>query len=529
SAKEKGTIKKGDRDKRVIQMKKDLEKLGFKVPGNGTSLFGTKTEKKIKEFQKYYGLNVTGTFDNATDKMLTKQSSSPLQKGNKHKDTKKLKKDLKKLGLEVPGNGTSLYGTKTEAKVKKFQKREKLKTNGIADSITLQTIKDLLNAPLSNGMRREDVKALKKDLEKLGFKVPGNGTNLYGTKTEKKVKEFQKYYGIEITGKVNKSTRNKLDAQIKTPLQKGKRHQDTKKLKKDLQKLGFKVPGNGTNLYGTKTETKVKALQKHYSLISNGIADEITLNKIKSVLKTTLQNGKKHKDTKKLKVDLAKIGYAVPGNGTTLYGTKTTAKVKSFQKNNKLPVSGIADEVTLKKIATLVKQQSKKKVVYLDAGHGGTDPGASGHGLKEKDLVLDIAKRTQDKLKAAGFTVIMSRTTDKTVKLDERTKEANDLKADIFVSIHANSFNSTASGIETWKMSQGPKAKESNTLASNLQNEIIKKTKAKDRGVKDGNLHVNRESKMPSSLVEVGFIDNKSEVNNLKKASYKNKLATGIT
>src|SRR5699024_11519559 len=128
--------------------------------------------------------------------------------------------------------------------------------------------------------------------------------------------------------------------------------------------------------------------------------------------------------------------------GTTLYGAKTTASVKSFQKDNKLPVSGIADEVTLKKIATLVKK-AKKKVVYLDAGHGGTDPGASGHGLKEKDLVLDIAKRTRDKLKAAGFTVIMSRSTDKTVKLDERTKEANDLKADIFVSIHAKDRKST--------------------------------------------------------------------------------------
>lgn len=458
SAKEKGTIKKGDRDKRVIKMKKDLEKLGFKVPGNGTSLFGTKTESKIKEFQKYYGLDVTGTFDNSTEKVLNKQSTSPLQKGKKHKDTKKLKKDLKKLGFKVPGNGTTLYGAKTKAKVKSLQKYYKLKVNGIADEVTLNKIKSILNSPL----------------------------------------------------------------------QKGEKHKDTKKLKKDLKKLGFKVPGNGTTLYGTKTETKVKALQKHYSLIINGIADEITLNKIKSVLKTPLQNGKKHKDTKKLKVDLAKIGYAVPGNGTTLYGTKTTASVKSFQKDNKLPVSGIADEVTLKKIATIVKQ-AKKKVIYLDAGHGGTDPGASGHGLKEKDLVLDIAKRTRDKLKAAGFTVIMSRSTDKTVKLDERTKEANDVKADIFVSIHANSFNGTASGIETWKMSQGPKAKESNTLASYLQNEIIKKTKGKDRGVKDGNLHVNRESKMPSSLVEVGFIDNKSEVNNLKKASYKNKIATGIT
>src|SRR5699024_6765639 len=259
SAKEKGTIKKGDRDKRVIQMKKDLEKLGFKVPGNGTSLFGTKTESKIKEFQKYYRLDVTRTFDNATEKILNKQSTSPLQKGKKHKDTKKLKKDLKKLGLEVPGNGTSLFGTKTEANVKKFQKREKLKINGIADTITLQTIKDLLSAPLSNGMRREDVKSLKKDLEKLGFKVPGNGTNLYGTQTEKKVKEFQKYYGVEITGIVNKSTKDKLDAQIKSPLQKGKKHKDTKKLKKDLKKLGFKVPGNGTTLYGAKTKAKVKS------------------------------------------------------------------------------------------------------------------------------------------------------------------------------------------------------------------------------------------------------------------------------
>src|SRR5699024_6034801 len=217
------------------------------------------------------GLNVTGTFDNATDKMLTKQSSSPLQKGNKHKDTKKLKKDLKKLGLEVPGNGTSLYGTKTEAKVKKFQKREKLKTNGIADSITLQTIKDLLNAPLSNGMRREDVKALKKDLEKLGFKVPGNGTNLYGTKTEKKVKEFQKYKGIDTTRKVNKSKRNKLNKKIESPSQRVKRRQEKKKRIKILQKLAFKVPGIGTNLSSTKTETQVKALEMHYSLMSNVI------------------------------------------------------------------------------------------------------------------------------------------------------------------------------------------------------------------------------------------------------------------
>src|SRR5699024_3730125 len=151
--------------------------------------------------------------------------------------------------------------------------------------------------PLQKGKRHQDTKKLKKDLQKLGFKVPGNGTNLYGTKTETKVKALQKHYSLISNGIADEITLNKIKSVLKTPLQNGKKHKDTKKLKKDLQKLGFKVPGNGTNLYGTKTETKVKALQKHYSLISNGIADEITLNKIKSVLKTPLQNGKKHKDT----------------------------------------------------------------------------------------------------------------------------------------------------------------------------------------------------------------------------------------
>src|SRR5699024_5790477 len=165
-----------------------------------------------------------------------------------------------------------------------LQKDHKLVVNGIADEVTLDKINHL-NTPLKKGMRHADVKALKKDLAKLGFKVPGNGTNLYGTKTEKKVKELQKYYGIKQTGTVNNQTKKTIDTNVNSPLQKGKRHKDTKKLKKDLKKIGYTVPGNGTNLYGTKTANKIKELQKDYKLVVNGIADEVTLERIAKLTK----------------------------------------------------------------------------------------------------------------------------------------------------------------------------------------------------------------------------------------------------
>src|SRR5699024_1454050 len=144
----------------------------------------------------------------------------------------------------------------------------------------------------------------------------------------------------------------------------------------------------------------------------------------------------------------------------------------------------------------------------------------------EKDLTLDITNRVKKLLEDNGFIVKMSRTSDKTTKLEERTNAANKSGADIFVSIHINSGGGT--GIETWNMRIGSKPKESNILAHSLEDEMIKETKERDRGVKDGNLHVNRESEMPSSLVEIGFIDTKSDADKLKENSFKQKVAKGI-
>src|SRR5699024_12001782 len=177
--------------------------------------------------------------------------ATPLQNRKRHKDTQKLKKDLEFLGFPVPGSGTTLYGTSTEDKVKKFQNKYNLVVNGFADEITLAKINELKEAPLENGVRREDVKTLKKNLEKLGFPVPGNGTNLYGKSTEAKVIEFQKYYGLSQTGTVNDATNKKIREIFDSPFQKGKRHKDTQQLKLDLERDGLAVPCKVTTINST--------------------------------------------------------------------------------------------------------------------------------------------------------------------------------------------------------------------------------------------------------------------------------------
>src|SRR5699024_6674867 len=176
-----------------------------------------------------------------------------------------------------PGNGTTLYGKETAKKVRAFQSHYGLTESGIADEITLAKIQELLEAPLSNGVYREDVKTLKSNLDTLGFPAPGKGTTLFGPNTEKKGKEFQKYYGLEVTGIADDKTLEKMEELLSSPLQKGNRDKATVQVKKDLAVLGFAVPGRGTNFYGKETAKKVREFQSYYNLNVNGIADAITV------------------------------------------------------------------------------------------------------------------------------------------------------------------------------------------------------------------------------------------------------------
>lgn len=394
-------LKYGVRHEDVVQLKKDLATLGFPVPGNGTTYYGAGTKGQVQQFQAYYGLPVDGIAGESTLEKVKSILSTPLQNGNRHNDTIQLKKDLAAIGFPVPGNGTSLYGSDTEKKVREFQVAHGLVENGIADEVTLAKIQDLQSPDLKRGIRHPDVIVLKEDLAKVGFPVPGNGTNYFGVDTEKMVKSFQSYYGLNNSGVADSNTLNKLDEVVNSPFQSGKRHPQTPKLKENLSVLGFPVPGDGTTYYGSGTEKKVKEFQRHHDLVVNGIADEVTLAKINSLLPQSnvlLRNGDRRPEVVILKQNLAKIGFPVPGNGTQLFGNDTEATVKDFQRYFGLGADGIVGPQSYAKITEVLTSPFQEGVSHSDTVQLKKDLAALGYAVPGNGTAL-YGKKTAEKIK----------------------------------------------------------------------------------------------------------------------------------
>ncbi len=224
-------------------------------------------------------------------------------------------------------------------------------------------------------------------------------------------------------------------------------------------------------------------------------------------------------------------------------------------------------------VALPTRQTSRIRMIVIDPGHGGKDPGAIGPtGLKEKDVTLAIAKRLKKTLeKRMKCRVAMTRNDDRFMELDERTVIANSLKADMFISIHVNAHkNSRARGVETYFLSPArskdelataarenmislhsddevendlayimsdlantSKLNESAQLAGSVQHSTIKNMRRsylgiKDKGVRQAMFYVLWRATMPSVLVETGFITNAKEESRLRKKAYINKMADAI-
>lgn len=218
-------------------------------------------------------------------------------------------------------------------------------------------------------------------------------------------------------------------------------------------------------------------------------------------------------------------------------------------------------------------QDLLKKVIVLDPGHGGHDPGAIGPtGLYEKDVVLDIARKVRDIIlkNYPNYEIVMTRNEDIFIPLNERAAIANRVNADLFLSIHANAdFKGYARGIETFilnwtddeesmrvaarenaislaqmkraqselglilaSLEREAKRDESIKLASYIQSSFLEKIPFFDtqynRGVKQALFYVLVGAKMPSALVEVGFISNPDEERLLKEESHRERLANAI-
>ena len=182
----------------------------------------------------------------------------------------------------------------------------------------------------------------------------------------------------------------------------------------------------------------------------------------------------------------------------------------------------------------------KGKVIAIDPGHGGNDAGAIGPtGVMEKTVTLNVALELEKLLKAEGATVVMTRRTDKTVspngakasaieELQARCDVANAAKADIFISIHADSFtNSTARGTTGYYYgeTEGPM---SIRLADCIRKGLCEQIKTPSRGTKPCNFYVVRNTDMAATLIELAFISNPEEESLLSSAEGVLKCAQGI-
>lgn len=220
----------------------------------------------------------------------------------------------------------------------------------------------------------------------------------------------------------------------------------------------------------------------------------------------------------------------------------------------------------------LQNEDKSKKVVVIDPGHGGEDPGAIGkYSSKEKDINLSISKLVKEKLTNAGYKVLLTREDDIFIPLVKRTQFANDNKADIFISIHCNASEKptgTDHGVEVyflsekatdpesiateklenevvikyekpteelnklqkilWSMIVTEYMNESSKLCSCIGTEVATHTGQNYRGVKQAGFYVLRGAQMPAVLVEVGFISHPNEELKLTRKDFQELIADGI-
>ncbi|MEO4054143.1 N-acetylmuramoyl-L-alanine amidase [Solibacillus sp. CAU 1738] len=169
------------------------------------------------------------------------------------------------------------------------------------------------------------------------------------------------------------------------------------------------------------------------------------------------------------------------------------------------------------------------RIIIVDAGHGGTDPGTASGNAIEKEITLNVATLVKKKLEKAGAIVKMTRTGDTYPTLSDRVSFAQKNYGEMFVSVHVNSASSSAKGTETYySVSNNTNEKEDYALATAINNQIVKNANMKNRGVKREDYFVIKGLVMPAVLVELGFATNPEDRDKLTSDKYVDIFAQSI-
>ncbi|MGS6840755.1 N-acetylmuramoyl-L-alanine amidase [Clostridioides difficile] len=201
-------------------------------------------------------------------------------------------------------------------------------------------------------------------------------------------------------------------------------------------------------------------------------------------------------------------------------------------------MSSIASSLSKHNTTPTEPGNSGGKTVMIDPGHGGSAPGNSSGGMIEKDYNLNTSLATTEYLRSKGFNVIMTRDTDKTLSLGNRTALSNSLKPDLFTSIHYNgSTNKQGHGVEVFYKLKDKNGGITKTVATNILNRILEKFKLTNRGIKTrvlpsdstkDYLYVLRSNDMPAVLVECAFLDNENDMSLINSSAKVKEMGTQI-
>ncbi|MHA6261042.1 N-acetylmuramoyl-L-alanine amidase [Sporosarcina sp. CAU 1771] len=212
---------------------------------------------------------------------------------------------------------------------------------------------------------------------------------------------------------------------------------------------------------------------------------------------------------------LSKLSLGTKVDVLSLEGT--WAKIK-FNTND----IGFVDKTFLKLLNTNPNEPLKNRIIVLDPGHGAHDPGANRAGVTEKSIALTVSNLVSEKLKKAGAKVLVTRSNDTYLTLQQRTDFAKKSYAETFVSIHVNAASSTAAkGTEVWiDSATNPNGSESKVLARYVLNNLVRDAGMVNRGVKDTNFFVIRNNNVAAILIELGFISNKDDFAKLTNSRF---------
>ena len=445
-----------------------------------------------------------------------------LQLGDKGDNVKYLQYGLHILCCS-PNGFDGEFGNGTLTAVKKFQSKYGLVSDGIVGDVTWNTLKN-------------EIATIQAQLNKKGCSV-GTVDGIAGPATYNAVISFQNKNGLTADGQVGPATWDVLFDTISggnsysrilkltSPLMYG---EDIRAVQNKLNSLGY-VAGTADGYYGNMTRNAVINFQSKKGLAADGDVGPTTWSALfntstsggsgySRILKLTspLMYGE---DIRAVQNKLNSLGYNA-GTADGYYGNDTRTAVISFQTARGIDIDGEVGPTTWKTLFNTSTSggngsTSTIRKVFIDPGHGGTDPGASGNGLYEKEVVLSISKKVRNILISKGFEVELSRSKDQYVSLSDRAAQANAWDADLFVSIHCNSAtSSSANGTECYTY---PTANTSTkSLSKNMASALASKLGLTNRGHKEANFAVLRLSNMPAILIETAFINNANDASKLK-------------